>query len=184
MQTGRPARAGPFTLTPVLRLLVALTLLVAAPAASAAPDAGATLPVRGLLQPGKSLGGIRLGATPAAVRARWGGRYSLCAVCERTTWLYSYRGRATAGAAVSFAARRVVAVFTLGVPRGWRTTRGVALGDPAEKVFDVYGPLPWSRCVGYGAVSIRGARSVSSIYTYGESVYGFALTRPSEPVCQ
>ena len=35
-----------------------------------------------------------------------------------------------------------------------------------------------------GALSSRGPTAVTSIYTYGESVYGFALTRPSEPVCQ
>ena len=79
---------------------------------------------------------------------------------------------------------RVAAVLTLGVPRGWRTSRGVSLGDPADKVLSVYGTLPWSRCVGYGAVSIRRGGAVASIYTYGESVYGFALTLPSEPVCQ
>ena len=90
----------------------------------------------------------------------------------------------SAGAAVTFRDGRVSAVFTLGVPRGWHTSRGVALGDPAEKVQAVYGRLPWSRCIGYGALSIRRAGVVASIYTYGESVYGFALTRPSEPVCQ
>ena len=100
---------------------------------------------------------------------------------------HQYQASATgnpAGAAVSFRAGRVSAVFTLGVPRGWRTSRGVALGDPADKVLRVYGELPWSRCIGYGAVSIRRPGVVSSIYTYGESVYGFALTLPSEPVCQ
>ena len=70
------------------------------------------------------------------------------------------------------------------MPRGWRSSRGVSLGDPADKVLSVYGTLPWSRCVGYGAVSIRRGGAVASIYTYGESVYGFALTLPSEPVCQ
>ena len=85
---------------------------------------------------------------------------------------------------MSFRSGRVSAVFTLGVPRGWRTSRGVALGDPADKVLRVYGALPWSRCIGYGAVSIRRPGVVSSIYTFGESVYGFALTLPSEPVCQ
>ena len=169
---------------PVLRLALALTLLLAVPAASAANDAGATLPERGVLMPGKSLGGLELGATPAAVRARWGSRHTLCTVCRRTTWLYSYRGRGTPGVAVSFRGGRVSAVFTLGLPRGWRTNRGVVLGDPATKVHSVYGTLPWSRCIGYGAVSIRRPGAVASIYTYGDSVYGFALTLPSEPVCQ
>ena len=161
-----------------------LILLVSVPAASAATDAGATLPTRGVLAPGKSLGGIELGVGQATVRARWGTRYTLCAVCRRPTWLYTYRGSSTAGAAVAFRNGRVAAVFTLGVPRGWRTSRGVSLGDPADKVHSVYGPLPWSRCIGYGAVSIRKAGAVASIYTYGDSVYGFALTLPSEPVCQ
>ena len=168
---------------PVLRIALALTLVLSVPAASAAQDAEATLPARGVLAV-KSLGGIQLGASRAAVRARWGSRYTLCAVCRSTTWLYTYRGRSTAGAAVAFRDGKVAAVFTLGVPTGWRTSRGVSLGDPADKVHRVYGSLPWSRCIGYGAVSIRGAGSVASIYTYGDSVYGFALTLPSEPVCQ
>ena len=136
------------------------------------------------MTPGKSLGGVRLGDTTVAVTERWGSRHGLCALCTRTTWLYTYRGQGPAGAAVSFRNGRVSAVFTLGVPRGWRTSRGVALGDPAERVHAVYGRLPWSRCIGYGALSIRRPGVVTSIYTYGESVYGFALTLPSEPVCQ
>ena len=158
----------------MLTLALSLTLLLA----PAGP------PAQGVLVPGKSLGGLELGATQAAVSAKWGDRHTLCTVCRRTTWLYSYRGSATTGAAVSFRNGRVSAVFTLGVPRGWRTSRGVVLGDPATKVHSVYGTLPWSRCVGYGAVSIRRAGAVASIYTYGDSVYGFALTLPSEPVCQ
>ncbi len=158
----------------MLTLALSLTLLLAPPA----------LPAQGVLTPGQSLGGVRLGDTQTSVRARWGSRYTRCTVCKRTTWLYTYGTGSPAGAAVSFRAARVSAVFTLGVPRGWRTTRGVALGDPADKVLRVYGSLPWSRCIGYGAVSIRRPGVVSSIYTYGESVYGFALTLPSEPVCQ
>ena len=158
----------------MLTFALSLTLLVSAPA----------LPAQGVLAPGKHLGGVELGDTQRDVRARWGSRYTLCAVCKRPTWLYTYRAGGPAGAAVSFRTGRVSAVFTLGVPRGWQTSKGVRLGDPAEKVLRVYGVLPWSRCIGYGAVSIRGPGAVSSIYTFGESVYGFALTLPSEPVCQ
>jgi len=158
----------------MLTFALSLTLLVSAP----------SLPAKGVLAPGKHLGGIELGDTQREVRARWGSRYTLCAVCKRPTWLYTYRGGTPSGAAVSFRAGRVSAVFTLGVPRGWRTSKGVALGDPADKVLRVYGALPWSRCIGYGAVSFRRPGVVSSIYTFGESVYGFALTAPTEPVCQ
>jgi hypothetical protein len=86
--------------------------------------------------------------------------------------------------AVSFRRGHVVAVFTLGTPFGWRTTKGVRLGDPAVKVQATYGRLAWTRCIGYGALSVRGRGVVTSIYTYGDLVYGFALTRPGEPVCQ
>ena len=166
----------------MLTAALALTLLVSSPAAADATSAG--LPTRGVLSPGKSLGGVRLGDTAVAVRARWGTRYTRCTVCARTTWLYTYPSGGPRGAAVSFASGRVSAVFTLGVPAGWRTTKGVVLGDRATKIEAVYGSLPWSRCIGYGALSIRSAGVVSSIYTYGESVYGFALTRPGQPVCQ
>jgi hypothetical protein len=167
----------------MLTLALSLSLLFSAPASPASTLPAPGLPTQGMLAPGKHLGGVRLADTQAEVRARWGSRYALCAVCRRTTWLYTYT-RGTSGAAVSFRQGKVVAIFTLGVPRGWHTTRGVYLGAPAESVLDVYGTLPWRRCIGYGAVSIRTAGTVSSIYTFGESVYGFALTAPSEPVCQ
>ena len=44
--------------------------------------------------------------------------------------------------------------------------------------------VTWSVCVGYGAMSMRSGATVTSIYTYGETVYGFALTSPGTPVCQ
>ena len=142
----------------MLTLSLALTLLLSG--APAGESRAAAPPAQGVLAPGNSLGGIRLGDTPATVRTRWG------------------------RAAVSFRDGHVSGVFTIGVPRGWRTTRGLTLGDPADRVQRMYGVLPWSRCIGYGALSIRRPGAVSSIYTYGESVYGFALTGPSEPVCQ
>jgi hypothetical protein len=158
----------------VITLALSLTLLVSSPG----------LPAQGVLTPGKSLGGVRLGDTTSEVTERWGSRHTVCAICKRTTWLYSYRGKGPEGAAVSFRNRRVSAVFTLGVPRGWRTSRGVTLGDPAETVQARYGRLLWSRCIGYGALSMRHPGVVTSIYTFGESVYGFALTLPSESICQ
>jgi hypothetical protein len=159
--------------------VAALAVLLALPV-----SAGAGVPARGVLAPGVSLGGVRLGDSDASVRARLGDRDRLCGVCRRTTWLYVARAGTPRGFAVSFRDRRVVAIFTLGAPRGWRTSAGVALGDPTDKAVVVYGQLPWRSCIGYGALSMRRPGVVTSIYTFGESVYGFALTRPSEPVCQ
>jgi hypothetical protein len=165
-------------------LTIALVLALALPAAApTAPVAQAAVPAKGVLAPGKSLGGVELGDTTGAVRARWGSRHELCRVCARTTWLYTSPARRT-GAAVSFRNGRVAAVFTLGAPLGWRTTRGLRLGDATTHALDLYRGFAWSQCIGYGALTLRGRGVVTSIYTYGESVYGFALTRPSEPVCQ
>lgn len=170
-------------LTVALALAFALPAATAAPAAPASPLAQAAVPAKGVLAPGKSLGGVKLGDTQASVRARWGSSYSACRVCARPTWLYTYRTGRT-GAAVSFRDGRVSAIFTLGAPSGWRTTQGLRLGDATTVAMGLYDGFSWKSCIGYGALSLRAPGVVTSIYTYGESVYGFALTRPSEPVCQ
>lgn len=168
-------------------LTVALAALaLAVPTATAAPAstaAQAAVPVKGVLAPGQSLGGVKLGDTQAAVRKRWGSRYETCAVCARTTWLYTYRD-ARNGVAVSFRSGRVAAVFTLGAPKGWYTPQGLRINDATSIALGLYRGFAWRGCIGYGALSKRSGTVVTSIYTYGESVYGFALTRPSEPVCQ
>jgi hypothetical protein len=46
------------------------------------------------------------------------------------------------------------------------------------------GDETWRGCTGYGAKSTREGEAVSSVLTQGLAVYGFALTLPSEPVCQ
>ena len=166
----------------MLTATIALALALSSPAAATA--AAPALPKQGVLVPGKSLGGIRLGDTSAQVRRRWGGGFRLCTVCHRKTWMYTYRSGSPVGAAVSFRRDRVAAIFTLGAPIGWRTSQGILVGGDANEVDEVYGAAAWSRCVGYGALSYRSTDAVTSIYTSGEVVYGFALARRSEPVCQ
>ena len=78
----------------------------------------------------------------------------------------------------------MTAVFTLGSPPGWKTAQGVPVGGQVDDVTRVYGNLDWSVCIGYGAMSMRTAKAVTSIYTTGESIYGFAITAPGTPVCQ
>ena len=167
-----------------LALAFALTFSGSPQAAPATIAPTAAVPTRGVLAPGKSLGGIELGDTSAEVKRRWGARYALCGVCKRATWMYTYRTGRLSGVAVSFRNGRVIAIFTLGAPNGWRTPQGLTLGDPTRVAMDLYTEMGWSRCIGYGALTMRRPGVVTSIYTFGESVYGFALTRPSEPVCQ
>ena len=72
----------------------------------------------------------------------------------------------------------------LGSPPGWRTADGLLIGQGVDAATELYGTLQFSVCLGYGAMSMRAAQTVSSIYTTGTAVYGFAITAPDEPICQ
>jgi hypothetical protein len=144
-----------------------------------------TLPQHGVLAPGRSLAGVRLNDPIAAVTRRLGPTHDICGVCDEQTWLFHYRGVPNEGVAVVLRRNRVAAIFTLGAPRGWRTTEGLRLGEPLARVVEVYGrSLPRTACVGYLALSMRTHAAVTSIYMTGDAVYGFALTLPSTPVCR
>jgi hypothetical protein len=164
----------------VIELVLALAL-----AGSASPGP-ASVPERGVLVPGTSLAGVRLGDTPAGVRARWGSGYRLCGACAEPTWYYTFEGVTgePLGVGVSFRRGRVGALFTLGSPAGWRTREGLRLGDTIGRVDELYGTVSWRACIGYVALSMRRGGVVTSIYATGDSVYGFALTRTDEPICQ
>lgn len=157
-----------------------VTLLLALALAGASPPA---VPAHGVLVPGRSLAGVRLGDTQAQVRARLGSRYRLCDTCTRTTW-YFKRGDESLVLAVSFRRGLVTSVFTLGSPLGWRTPEGLVVGQGIDRVQALYGTLDWRVCLGYGALSKARGNEVTTIYTSGDVVYGFALSRPVEPVCR
>jgi hypothetical protein len=162
-----------------------------APSGSAPLGAAAkSFPAVGVLTPGVSLAGLRLGDTPGQVARRWGPGYKVCpkAQCKGsdTVWFYVYSHGEPLGAAVRFGkAGKVVAVFTLGSPTGWKTHEGLQLGAAVEDAYRIYGQnLRWSACLGYAAISMRNAAAVTSIYTSGDNVYGFAITAPGIPICQ
>jgi hypothetical protein len=176
----------------VHRILVVLVLAVgvtiAAQATAAPRQAGQkSLPQKGVLHPGKSLAGVKLGDTKARVLQTWGKNYRVCPrstrMCGELTWYYIYPKGEPLGVAVRFKNEKVVTIFTLGSPSGWRTAQGLLMGQQVERARTLYGALRWSVCIGYGAMSMHRKDSVTSIYTTGEAVYGFALARPSEPVC-
>ena len=169
--------------------VVALTLVSGALAARTAGTAQA-LPAQGVLTPGVSLGGLHIGDTMAQVVQRWGHNYRICPKnqCKGagSVWYYVYGRGEPLGAAVRFNKNsRVMAVFTLGSPAGWRTAEGLLIGQAVDDATRIYGQnLVWSVCIGYGAMSMRNSKAVTSIYTTGESIYGFAITAPGTPVCQ
>lgn len=162
--------------------LAACALAGGAAAAGALPRPG-ELPRTATFVPGVGLAGIRLGDTAAQVRAAWGGSFRRCGECAKTSWYYTFPDEPVGGAVV-FRQGRVAAVFTLGSVFGWRTREGLRVGEPIERLVDLYPRMTARGCAGYSAFSSRSGDAVSSIYVDGEVVYGFALTRPSEPVCQ
>ena len=153
-------------------------LLIAAPAAQAAP------PGAGALKPGIALAGIRLGMTPAQVRGAWGGRFGVCRDCRRPTWYFNYARFEPQGAGVSFRSGRVAAVFTIWAPPGWRTNRGLRIGDDAARATLLHRGLIRVNCGTYYALTLNGRNAVTSIYVHDEKVWGFGLSRPRERVCR
>jgi hypothetical protein len=170
----------------VLAVLISLVFVpVSQGGVASHQESQAALPTRGTLAPGVSLAGVRIGDSIAKVKKLWGSNYKVCPDCKGTYWYYIYPTGEPLGAAVKFSKTgKVIAAFTLGSPSGWRTREGLLMGEQIDKVAELYGSLPWHVCIGYGAMSMRNGNTLTSIYTTGLAVYGFAITAPAEPVCQ
>jgi hypothetical protein len=170
------------TATPRLSTLAGVRLLAAAAAALVlAAPAAAALPREGVLVPGRSLGGVRLGMPMKTVIARWGRSFGVCRGCRSTTWYYTYARFQPQGVGVSFRDGRVDALFTLWQPPGWRTSLGVLLGDDAAQVTAAYGPLDRRRCDGYSTLVLRTRTGVTEFYVVGERLWGFGVSRAPQP---
>ena len=104
-------------------------------------------PTRGIVVPGQSIAGVKIGMTEEQVAKLWGHNYEVCTSCgKKLVWLYEYRGAEPLGAAVKFDApapkgstredrrravgnlqgkvtptsgSKVISVFTLGSPASW-----------------------------------------------------------------
>jgi hypothetical protein len=159
------------------RCLLVLALLVALPAAQAAPS-------RGVIVPGRSLGGLELGATKAEVRAAWGSRFGRCRSCARETWYFNFRPFDQKGLGVEFRDGRVAALYTLWRPEGWRTREGVSLGEHVARVTEVYGPLTRQECGAYYALVRPGRRAITAFYVSDERLWAFGLLDRRSPVCR
>jgi hypothetical protein len=173
----RTWRIGPSLASVTTAAIVALGL-----PASTAEAAPASLPRNGVFDPGRSLGGLRLGMTPAQVRAAWGTAYGRCRDCARPTWYFNYTRFSPQGAGVEFRRGRVDAIFTLWSPTGWRTTRNLRIGDEEANVTATYGALTRAECGSYRALLLPRGRVVSAFAIVSSRVWGFALLRaPSRP---
>ena len=142
------------------------------------------LPQPGVLVPGKSLAGIRLGATPAQVERAWGRFHGTCKGCAHRTWYFTYARFDRHGAAVEFRNGRVAAAWTLSQPAGWRTSRGLVLGTPAAQITTFYGALKETRCRDYRALTQVRHGSTTAFYVVGDTLWGFGLMRRQAQVCR
>jgi hypothetical protein len=159
--------------------LAAIVALVLAGTAAAAP------PRTGVLVPGRSLAGVSLGMTATQVRGAWGSRYGACRDCgARTTWYFNRERFRPQGAGVELRSGRVVAVFTLWKPPGWRTSDGLVLGEPEARITETYDALTRTECGGYAALTMRTARTITAFYVYEGRLWGFGLIRPDALVCR
>jgi len=156
---------------------IAAVLALAVPAAAAPPGAG-------VLVPGRSLGGLKLGATKAEVELRWGRAYGVCRSCVRETWYFNYYAFQPRGAAVEWRNGRVTGIFTIYQPLGWRTPKGLELNDPAARITAMYGPLKTIGCDGYSALTLEARGTVTSFYVLGDRLWAFGLSRPSVALCR
>ena len=162
--------------------VMALALAVAA--LVAVPIAAARLPGAGVLVPGESLGGLRLGTTPAQVTNAWGHAYGVCRNCALRTWYFNLFPFKPQGAGVEFRNGRVSAIFTLGSPRAWHDRRNLRLGESTARITKLYGPLENRNCGVYTGLELPSRRARTVFYVLGGKLWGFGLLARGAPVCR
>lgn len=151
----------------------------------AAPASAGTLPRAGVFVPGRSLGGVRLGERPTAVRRALGAFYGVCRGCARRTWHFTYRPFDDRGLAVEFSGGGVSAVYTLWQPAGWHDAYGLKLGAPEGAVRLRGGPLlrPIA-CPVYTALVADIGHARTAYYGYDGRLWGFGLFRRGAQPCR
>jgi hypothetical protein len=154
-----------------------VALVLAAPAAAALPRAG-------VLVPGRSLGGIRLGESPHAVRAALGTFYGTCRGCPRKTWYFTYRPFDKHGLAVEFTGGKVSGVYTLWRPAGWHGPHQLGFGSSVLAVHNLARASHAVTCTGYEALSRDTARARTAYYLVGGRLWGFGLFRRGADPCR
>jgi hypothetical protein len=152
-------------------------LVLAAPAAAGLPQAGA-------LVPGRSLGGIRLGESPRAVRARLGTFYGACRDCARRTWYFTYRPEGRSGLAVEFSRGRVSGLYTVWRPARWHAPHRLVVGSPVLAVHELGHTSVTFTCHGYAALVHDSARARTAYWVYRGKLWGFGLFRPGGNPCR
>ena len=142
------------------------------------------LPHQGVLDPGRSLAGVRLGAQEAQVRRALGPRVGVCRGCPRRTLYFTYAPFNAVGVGVELARRRAVAIYTLWSPSGWQTRDGVQMGTDELTVTSTYPGMLRTHCSHYDALELRRGRVSTVFWLRNGNLWGFGLQRPSVSVCR
>jgi hypothetical protein len=156
---------------------VVAALVLAAPVAAGLPRAG-------VLVPGRSLGGVRLGESTEAVRATLGRFYGACRACRHTTWYFTYHAFKKQGLAVEFRRGRVSGVYTLWRPQGWHAAHGLRFGATPLTVHHRVGTLRTLTCRAYVALVRDTAHSRTAYYLFEGRLWGFGLFRRGATPCR
>jgi hypothetical protein len=157
---------------------IAVTALVlAAPAAAGLPKAG-------VLVPGRSLGGIRLGESPKAVRRALGTFYGVCRGCVGRTWYFTYRPFQKQGLAVELARGRVSGLYTLWRPKGWHAQHKLGFGSTPLAVHSLIGAAHTVVCHGYETLVQDSPHARTAYYLFGGRLWGFGLFRRDASPCR
>jgi hypothetical protein len=142
------------------------------------------VPKAGTLVPGRSLGGVSLGETAAAVRGVLGSFYGVCQGCAHRTWYFTYRPFDKHGLAVELEHGRVSGVYTLWQPAGWRAPHGLQLGARPLAVHKRAGRLRTVTCSGYDALVADSLRARTVYYLFAGRLWGFGLFPSGTQPCR
>jgi hypothetical protein len=162
------------------RSLVTTTVIALALAAPAA----ASLPQAGVLVPGRTLGGVRLGESPRAARAALGTFYGTCNGCPRRTWYFTYSPYDKQGLAVEFTGGRVSALYTLWRPAGWHAQHKLRFGASVLAVHRLANARQTVVCRGYEALVGNSAQASTAYYLLNGRLWGFGLFRRGASPCR
>ena len=173
-------------------LAVAAAIVTVAAGAGSAAGAGAaagatpaaTVPLHGVLVPGASLGGVRLGMTAARVRTLLGSGFGRCTDCAWETWYYNFKPFSPTGIGVELQHGRVAAVFTLWSPQEWRTPNGLTVGDPEARVRAAFPGLGVRACTAYDVLVLARPGSSTAFMIVQGKLWGFILATPRALLCR
>jgi hypothetical protein len=143
----------------------------------------ASLPHAGVLVPGHSLAGVRIGEPAAQVQAALGA-HGVCSGCATTTWYFTYGRFTQPGLAVELTDGKVSAVYTIWQPPGWKGPRGLELGAPEVEVAALAGSIVPFNCPGYTAWVIDVGRVRTAYYVVDGKLWGFGLVRAPKSPCR